>query len=273
MVTTISYANQSPSQVLDLYRPENPKDKNPLLILVYGGAFIFGNQKMPIFQPVIAKVLSLGYVVASLDYRKSNEAIFPAALADVKAAVRFLKAHADEFAIDSDNITIWGESAGAYLSVMTALTAEVKALDGDLSVALEESSAVHKLVSFYAPVDFYNLKSDYRSFGNLEKGDGHFEALFLGVEDIYQAEEACTASYWETYRDQLPADFSLKAIVEVGGEGDDKVPYLQSQHLAEKLEKLDGVTLSYKQIKEAKHEDPLFYTEENLSEIFEKLEV
>lgn len=110
-VKTVAYAKQSEKQVMDIYFPENQEKKCPAIILVHGGAFTFGDQKMPLIQPIINEALAKGILVASVDYRKSQDAIFPAALADVKAAVRYLKAHSEEYQIDINQLTIWGESA------------------------------------------------------------------------------------------------------------------------------------------------------------------
>lgn len=112
---------------------------------------------MSIIQPVIAKALEKGYAVVSVDYRKATEAVFPAALADVKAAVRFVKAHAMDYGWNPEKITVWGESAGAYLSLMTALTPDIPELNGDVTDYDGIPSNVQALVSFYAPVEFYTL--------------------------------------------------------------------------------------------------------------------
>ncbi|MCC8129636.1 MAG: alpha/beta hydrolase [Clostridiales bacterium] len=118
----VSYASNSEAQVMDIYLPENATGSDPVIVVVHGGGFKFGDQTMDIIQPVIEAGVANGYVVASVDYRKSGEATFPGALADVKAAVRYLRANAETYGIDPEQIVIWGESAGAYLSLMTALT-------------------------------------------------------------------------------------------------------------------------------------------------------
>lgn len=273
MDQSISYGSASTSQVMDLYLPKQQSDQAaPLLLVVHGGAFKFGNQKMKTIQPIIKMGLERGYAVASIDYRKSDEARFPAALADVKGAVRYLKAHAAQWAINPNKLVIWGESAGAYLALMTALTPTVSSLNGDVQNDLEVSSAVQALVSFYAPVEFYRLKEDFESFGNHTSGHGKFESEFLGVEDLFQEKVLCEQTFWGNYRSQLPEGFSLKAWVQVGDETDQKVPYLQSVRLAQQLSALDGLSVYFKQIKGAGHEDSLFYSQKNLKEIFDALE-
>ena len=86
--TDVAYAATSPAQVCDIFTPEGV-EQAPVIVLVHGGGFAFGDQAMTIIQPVIKAAVANGYAVVSVDYRKSGEAAFPAALADVKAAVRF----------------------------------------------------------------------------------------------------------------------------------------------------------------------------------------
>ena len=265
-LTNIAYGDLSGSQVLDLHLPEG-EGPFPVIVLVHGGGFMFGDQQMPIIQPIIDAAAAKGYAVASVDYRKSSEAIFPAALSDVKAAVRFLRANAAEYGIDPEQVVLWGESAGAYLSLMTALTPEVAELEGDMTENLDQSSAVTALVDFYGPVEFYTMDEE---MGNAEPSfatDASFESQFLG-QNLGTDRDKTYTTYWETYKDQLPAGFTLKAWVQVG-DSDARVPCTQSEHFAERLGAVIGtenVTFSF--IPGADHEDDLFYTQENLDAVF-----
>lgn len=268
---TIRYGTKSADQVMDLYKAETI-GKRPVIILVHGGAFLFGDQKMKLIQPVISNAVNRGYTVASVDYRKSREAHFPGALADVKACIRYIRAHAAEMSIDADRITVWGESAGGYLALMTALTQTVKEFDGDMKEYSDYSSAVDRLVVFYPPVEFFTMKNEYLSMGDEVHGEGKFESMFLGVKDIYQDKAACDASYWGTYKNQLAESFSLDAWIQVGDEHDTKVPYKQSMNFAERLSTLDNVTVRFEQILGAGHEDPLFYTDENIGKVLDWIE-
>jgi len=265
---TIRYGTKSADQVMDLYKAE-AIGKRPVIILVHGGAFLFGDQKMKLIQPVITNAINRGYTVVSVDYRKAREAHFPGALADVKTCVRYIRAHADDMLIDANRITIWGESAGGYLALMTALTPTVKELDGDMEEYSDYSSSVDHLVVFYPPVEFFTMKNEYLSMGDEADGEGKFESMFLGVKDIYQDKTACDASYWETYKNQLAESFSLAAWIQVGDEHDTKVPYKQSRNFAERLSTLENITVRFEQILGAGHEDPIFYTDENIGRILD----
>lgn len=257
----VSYASNSAAQVCDIYTPEDV-DKAPVIVLVHGGGFMFGDQGMTILQPVIEKALEKGYAVVSVDYRKATEAVFPAALADVKAAVRFVKANAMEYGFDPEHIAVWGESAGAYLSLMTALTPDVPELNGDVTDYSDIPSDVQALVSFYAPVEFYTM---YDEAGKPDSAAGSFESKFLG-QDILADKDATYATYWETYADQLPS--ALKAWIQAG-DSDQRVPCTQSVHFAERLTRYIGEeNVEHSLIPGADHEDPAFYTDENLDAVF-----
>lgn len=269
----ISYASEAETQVCDVYLPERTEPV-PVIIVVHGGGFAFGDQGMPIIQPVIDKGLENGYAVVSVDYRKSNEATFPAALGDVKAAVRYVRANAERWGVDADRIAIWGESAGAYLSLMTALTPDVEELNADVTENEEFSSSVRALVDFYGPVEFYTLDDEATALGMEGKNFGEdksFESQFLG-QSLNANKDATYQTYWETYKEELPKDYELSVWIQVG-DADQNVPYTQSQHFAERLADVIGEeNVKFSMIEGAAHEDLMFYTDENLAEVFEFLD-
>jgi len=261
----VAYAAASKAQVCDIYLPEGV-EKAPVIVLVHGGGFMFGDQGMPVIQPVIEKALEKGYAVVSVDYRKATEAVFPAALGDVKAAVRFVKAHAMEYGFDPEKIAVWGESAGAYLSLMAALTPDVAELNADVTDYAEIPSDVTALVSFYAPVEFYTL---YEEAGKPDSAASSFESKFLG-QDITADRDATYKTYWETYADSIPA--SLKVWIQAG-DADSRVPHTQSVNFAERIANyLPAENIQYSLISGADHEDALFYTDENLDAVFDWLD-
>lgn len=267
----VVYGDNSDAQVLDIYLPE-AEGTYPVIVVCHGGGFKFGDQGMSIIKPIF-EATERGYAVVSVDYRKSMEAPFPAALSDVKAAVRWVRANADIYGFDGENIAIWGESAGAYLALMTALTPEVAELNGDVDENLDQSSAVKALVDFYGPVDFWELDADAAAVG-MEPSfstEGSFESDFVG-QAVGADEEFTRKTWWGTYTDSLPADFALKAWIHVGN-ADHRVPYPQSENFAAELAPVIGEeNVSFSIIEGADHEDSLFYTEENLSAIYDYLD-
>ena len=264
----VAYGSLSNSQVMDIYLPEG-EGPFPVIVLVHGGGFMFGDQNMAVIQPVIEEGTARGYAVASVDYRKSGEAVFPGALADVKAAVRFLKANAAEYSLDTEKMAIWGESAGAYLALMTALTPDVAELNGDMTENMDERADVHVLVDFYGPVEFYVMDDEGAALDmSVSFGDeSSFESKFLGQAISLDKEKTYT-TYWETYKDQLSEDFRLRAWVQAG-DADARVPYTQSENFAARIgDTIGGENVEFSLISGADHEDDLFYTEENLEKVF-----
>lgn len=270
----VAYADLSPTQVMDIYLPENPTGSDPVILLLHGGGFALGDQRMELIRPVIEAATANGYVVASADYRKSGEATFPAAVADSKAAVRYLKANAQTYGIDPDKIVVWGESAGAYLALMTALTPETESLNGDVQANADQSSQVAALVDFYGPVEFYTMDEEFAALGqtgNDTASAQSFESQFLG-QAVGEDKEATYQTWWGSYTDALPDDFGLWAWIEAG-DADENVPYTQSENFAAELAEILGQDhVQFTLLEGAAHEDPAFYTQENLTSVFAFLE-
>ena len=137
---------------LDLLLPmERTADqRHPLFVWICGGAFM--TMEKAAYLPWLLYFAKAGYVVASIQYRLSNVAHFPAQLEDAKKAIRFLRAHAEEFHIDKEHIVVGGESAGGYLASMVGLTNDRR--EYEVGEYPEESSHVDAVVDFYGPTDF-----------------------------------------------------------------------------------------------------------------------
>ena len=116
----LAYAPLSPAQALDLYLPNDAKGPYPCIVAIHGGGFIFGDKREDQLNAPVEAVRQ-GYAVAAVNYRMAPEALFPAPIQDVKAAIRFLRANAGKLEIDSARVAAWGNSAGGYLAVMAAL--------------------------------------------------------------------------------------------------------------------------------------------------------
>lgn len=161
----IPYAAQSGSQRLDLYYPEAGGGPFPLVVHVHGGAFMFGTKRDCNLKPML-RVLERGYALASVEYRLSGEARFPAPVYDCKAAIRFLRANAARYRLDAARIGIWGPSAGGYLAAMVGVTNHNPAFE-DLSMGnAGESSAVQAVVDWCGPCgDFIHMDRQIRENG------------------------------------------------------------------------------------------------------------
>lgn len=221
----------------------------PTIVWICGGAYRVVDRS--IWMPEMAYFAKKGYVVASVEYRTSNEAEFPEALIDVKAAIRYLKAHAETFAADPDRICVMGESAGGTLASLAGLTADRKEFEqGD---NLHVDSSVRAVVDFYGLVDFsvnaLNVSEGIPSWTIQE---------FLGED--YPEETARKASA-VTYVSETAPPFLI-----LHGTKDQVVPIRQSEALEETLKKHNIYHEVYL-LEGAGHGTDEFYQEEALQKV------
>jgi acetyl esterase/lipase len=148
----IPYASRSPSQKLDIYLPAEGDGPFPTLIFMHGGAFVFGQKQDTQLLHAIEGI-NHGYAVASVEYRTGFEAQFPAALFDLKAAIRFLRANAALYKLNGNRFASGGDSAGGYYAVLAAATQGNPAYEGLSLGSAAYSSAVSAVVSWYGVYD------------------------------------------------------------------------------------------------------------------------
>lgn len=153
----VPYADGSPSQKLDIYLPGEGDGPFPTLIFVHGGAFIFGDKRDTQLLQALDGI-NRGYAVVSVEYRRAREAKFPAGLFDVKAAIRFLRAHAKEYKLDPERFASCGDSAGGYYVVMAAATQGNPAFEDYSMGNAGVSSAVSAVVSWFGCYDMVRIR-------------------------------------------------------------------------------------------------------------------
>jgi len=135
---------------LDLYLPPREAGTRlPLVLWIHGGGWSGGDRT----QTRAPEVLGKEYAVASISYRLSHEAVFPAQIHDVKAAVRWLRAHADMYGLDPERIGAWGSSAGGHLAALLGTSGDVTELEGTVGEHLDQSSRVQAVSNFFGPAD------------------------------------------------------------------------------------------------------------------------
>ena len=135
---------------LDITVPKSDKPL-PLVIWVHGGGWEAGDKA---FNPAVLLVKK-GYAVASVNYRYSKQAVFPAQLHDCKAAVRFLRDNAKKYNLDPDAVGVWGASAGGHLVALLGTTGDVPDLEGDAKT--KTSSKVQAVCDWFGPTDLVKL--------------------------------------------------------------------------------------------------------------------
>ncbi|KOH43453.1 alpha/beta hydrolase [Sunxiuqinia dokdonensis] len=135
---------------LDLFQPKS-EGKYPALILIFGGGWRSGSKAAqgPMAQQIAAK----GYVTATVEYRLSPEALYPAAVHDIKAAIRYLRANAEKYNIDTDRIAISGSSAGGQLAALVGMTANVEKFDG-YSANMNQPVSIQAIIDMDGILDF-----------------------------------------------------------------------------------------------------------------------
>jgi acetyl esterase/lipase len=139
------------SLLLDLYLPEKAEGPRPALLLFYGGGWRGGQKDQ--LRSYAQHYAQNGYVVATPQYRLKEEGQWPKSVQDAKCAVRWMRAHAQEYNVDPNRIGVQGNSAGAYLALMVGYTPGVPEFEGDGGWA-DQSSAVQAVADIYGPVDF-----------------------------------------------------------------------------------------------------------------------
>jgi acetyl esterase/lipase len=159
-VQFVPYAGEAGSVLgLDLHMPPGVSNP-PLVVWVHGGAWRQGSR-----ASVRREFSERGYATASVDYRLSTVARFPAMVHDIKAAIRMLRARAGDFGYRADRIAIAGDSAGAHLAALVGVTNDVEALEGTVGAHLDQSSAVQAIVAYYPATNLATILAQSTPFG------------------------------------------------------------------------------------------------------------
>jgi acetyl esterase/lipase len=149
-INDVPYAKAGDTELkLDIMVPDG-KGPHPAVMVIHGGAWRAGNKKD--CRPIMPELVKHGYVAISPQYRFCPKETFPAQVQDVKAAVRWVKAHAKDYEIDPERIGAMGFSAGGHLALMLGLTAPADGLEGEASAGGPDSR-VKAVVNFFGPTD------------------------------------------------------------------------------------------------------------------------
>jgi acetyl esterase/lipase len=229
---------------LDMYLPEKADHPMPVIVWIHGGAWLSGSKDRPAGIFFTTK----GYALASINYRLSQHAPFPAQIQDCKAAIRWLRANAKMYNLDPDHIGVWGASAGGHLVALLGTAGGVKDLDGT-GRNLDQSSRVQAVVDWFGPTDF-------TAMGGWHDGPESPEARLIGGP-VQENREKATKANPITYIDNSTASFLI-----MHGDRDNTVPLGQSELLAQALKKA-GVEVMFRIVEGAGHGGPQFTSPEN----------
>ena len=246
------------SLLLDFYAPTHPRSEKPLIIWVHGGAWRSGSKS----DVSIVKLREQGFAIASVDYRLSPVAKFPAQIHDIKTAIRYLRVNSDRFDVDANRFVLAGNSAGGHLAVLAGVTDGVSELSGGTESSNLVSSGVQAIVSFYGAGNLQTILSQSTPFGL----DVRVPALklFLGGLPDQEPVLAKLASPIEHIDAHDPPLWLIH------GDQDPQMPINQSHELVGAYKKV-GLPVQFEVVHEGKHGGAGFFTEEQLHRLGKEL--
>jgi acetyl esterase/lipase len=245
----IPYNNDTlPKHLLDIYLPENTKGKIPLVIFIHGGGWLSNDKyaDMGYMKKTIADIVSSGFALASIDYRFSTQAVFPAQIQDCNRAASFLYDNADKYGFDKTRFAVMGFSAGGHLASMLGLSKN-NGIETFFMPGTNKSFSIKAVVDFYGPAELLLFPgiNDVKSP----------ESLLIGATPLARPDLAKAASP-VTYVDKNDPPFLI-----IHGEKDDMVSVKQSQLLSAWLN-LAGVPNDLVIVKDAPHFGTMFDKDE-----------
>ncbi len=227
---------------LDIIYPVEVDYKLPCIVWVCGGAWL--NMDKSLHLAYLTGLARKGFIIASVEYRTSNEATYPAPLQDVKAAIRYLRAHAGFYNILASRIGIMGDSAGGYLAAMAALHTDRML---DVGGYLYCSSEVQAACPWYPPTDVTCFH-----YPTSEAAAASPESLLFGknvAANIEEAKAICPVSYVTP---------KAPPFLIIHGTDDKTVPFSQGESLYNRLEEA-GCDATLLAVNSADHADIHFF--------------
>lgn len=266
-LSDIAYADLSSAQKMDIYLPEGT-GPFPVVVLIHGGAFKMGDKGMEASNA--AALVAKGIAAASINYRLSGEARYPAQIEDCKAAVRFLRANAAKYNLNPDKIGSWGASAGGNLSSLLGTTSGVSELEGASLGNSSYSSKVIASVDWFGPINFLTMDAEASALGFIinTKSASSPESQLIGaaVQTVPEKVAKANAANYITTDD---AAFFIQV-----GSMDRNIPYTQSLNLYNALKPVKGAeNVTYDLLEGAGHGGSQFSSAANLAKVvafFEK---
>lgn len=227
---------------LDIFLPKEGKAPFPVVITIYGSAWFSNSSKSTCFNDGLGQtLLKNGFAVVSINHRSSRDAIWPAQIHDVKAAIRFIRGNASVFSLDTSFLGATGFSSGGHLSTMAGVTSNLKAttinnlpidLEGNVGKFTSESSHVDAIVDWFGPTDFLLMDACGSSFSHNDSKSP--ESTLIGGA-IQENKEKVALANPISYVSKNTPPFLI-----FHGTKDPLVPHCESEKLYEKLQK-EGV--------------------------------
>jgi acetyl esterase/lipase len=235
---------------LDVFLPAGVQSP-PLLVWVHGGAWSSGTKAQ---APMV--FVANGFALASLDFRQSTEARFPAQVHDIKAAIRFLRAQASVYGYRTNRIGIGGSSSGGHLAALVGVTNGEQELEGTVGAHLAQSSEVHAILDYYGASNLNSILAQSTPFG-LNVRRPALVRLLGALPD--QATALATLASPVTHVDRRDPPLYL-----LHGDQDPQMPINQSHELDGAYRKL-GLDVSFDVVHGAAHGGERFMAGEYLT--------
>ncbi|MCC8074591.1 MAG: alpha/beta hydrolase [Clostridiales bacterium] len=259
----IPYATASNAQRLDLYLPEEGEGPFPLVVHMHGGGFGMGDKRDDHMDTYL-QGLAHGYAIASVEYRLSSEAIFPAAVLDCREAFRFLRRNAAEYSIDPDRICALGGSAGGNLAAILGMNIPNGQFPGEEGMTFNGDCSVKAAVDQFGPMDFRPMDDQARANG----------VSFVDHDTPQSAESTYMGGALPTLSDEWlakanPATYISDAMAPMlveHGCMDRLVPFMQSVNFVNTIyQKLGAGRVEFVPLPNADHEDKEYSSEWNMN--------
>ena len=249
-VSDIIYAQVNEHDLnLDIYLPDSVENA-PLLVYIHGGGWLRGSKDE---LPTDA-FIKAGYAVASVEFRTSSVAMFPAQIHDIKAALRYLRGNADEYGFDASRIGIYGTSSGGHLVSVIAVSNGNAKMEGVLGVHLDQSSDVQAVVSYYGASNLTSILNQSTPHG-LSVRSAALD-LFIGGQPEDLPELARLAS------PVFHVDPNSAPLLMLHGDQDPQMPINQSHEMHHAYQQ-QGVEVQFEVVHGAAHGGPHFVTDAN----------
>jgi len=258
----IPYANQSKAQCLDLYLPEEGDGPFPLVVHLHGGGFGMGDKRDDHMDTYL-QGLHHGYAIASVEYRLSGEAIFPAAVLDCREAFRFLRRNAAKYSIDPNRICALGGSAGGNLAAIMGMNIPNGAFPGEEGMSFDGDCTVQAAVDQFGPMDFRPMDDQARangvSFADHDTPESA-ESSYMGGALPELSDEWLAKANPATYISEKMAPM----LVEHGCM-DRLVPFMQSVNFVNAIcQKLGAGRVEFVPLPNADHKDKEYSSDWNM---------
>jgi acetyl esterase/lipase len=225
------------SNLLDVYLPDHvePGQVYPLVVWIHGGAWLAGDKQGLPQVPM----LSHGFVVVSINYRLSQQSVFPAQIQDCKGAIRFLRAHARQYHIDPNKVGVWGASAGGHLAALLGTSGGSTELEGNVGRNLDQSSRVQAVCDWFGPTDLTQFTDQARAAGISKTTPGAAPIVQLFGGNLQDKKDLLRLAnpIWFVSKKSASA---LPPFLIMHGDKDKMVPVAQSQILADALKKISA---------------------------------